>query len=90
MRPPCTGLRLWWHLPLPRARKDREHLIYHRSAPVGGEVPGVDGLSHALKPAELGLLAEVPVYDADDGVDRLAREPVTAAEQLAPHLVTSS
>jgi hypothetical protein len=40
----------------------------------------VDGLLLALKPAELGLLCEVPVNDVDDGVDLLAREPVTAAE----------
>jgi hypothetical protein len=34
----------------------------------------------ALKPAELGLVGEVPIYNADDGIDLLAREPVTAAE----------
>ena len=40
----------------------------------------MDGLSLALKPAELGLLGEVAVYNVDDSVDLLAREPVTAAE----------
>ncbi len=40
----------------------------------------MDGLFLALEPAELGLLCEVAVDDADDGVDLLARELVTAAE----------
>ena len=74
------SLRSWWLLLLPGVRKDREDLLYQSPALVGREVSGVDGLSLALKPAELGLLGEVPVYNVDDGVDLLAREPVTAAE----------
>ena len=45
----------------------------------------MDGLSLALKPAKLGLLSKAPVYNVDDGIDLLAREHITAAEQLAPH-----
>ena len=40
----------------------------------------MNALVLALKPAELGLLCEVAVYNVDDGVDLLAREPVAAAE----------
>ena len=45
----------------------------------------MDGLFLALESTELSLLGKVAIYNVDDGVDLLAREPVTAAEQLAPH-----
>jgi len=64
----------------PFARKDREHLLYQRPSLFGREVSRVDGLFLALKPAELALLGEVPIYNADDGIYLLAREPLTAAE----------
>jgi hypothetical protein len=45
----------------------------------------VDSLFLTLESTELGLLGEVAVYNVDYGIDLLAREHITAAEQLAPH-----
>jgi hypothetical protein len=53
---------------------------YQCLALIRREVSRVNGLFLALKPTELGLPGEVPIYNVDDGVDLLAREPVTAAE----------
>src|ERR687897_1341734 len=70
---------------LPGVPKDGEHFLYEGPALIGREVPGVDGLLLGVKPAKPGLLGEVAVYYVDYGVDLLARQPITAAEQLTPH-----
>ena len=77
---PLYSLWSWSRILRPRVRKDREHLLYQSPALIRREVSRVDGLFLALKPAELGLLGEIPVYNVNDSVDLLAREPVTAAE----------
>ena len=82
---PLYSLWSWSRILRPRVRKDREHLLYQCPALFGREVSRVDGLFLALESTELGLLGEVTVYNVDDGVDLLTREPFTAAEQLAPH-----
>ncbi len=82
---PLYSLWSWSRILRPRVRKDREHLLYQRPAFSRREISGVDGLFLALESTELSLLGEVTVYNVDDGVDLLTREPVTAAEQLAPH-----
>jgi hypothetical protein len=58
--------------------EELEDLVYQLLAPLGREIPGVDGLFVGLKVAELALLGQVPVYKTHDGIDLLAREPVAA------------
>ncbi len=64
---------------LPGIFEDLEDLAYKRLALVGREVSGVDGLLVGLEVPELGLLGQVAVYEAHDGLDLLAREAVAAA-----------
>ena len=77
---PLYSLWSWSRILRPRVRKDREHLLYQHPALIRREVSGVEGLFLALESMELGLLGEVAVDNVDDGVDLLARQPVSAAE----------
>jgi hypothetical protein len=58
--------------------KDLEDLLYQRLALLGWKIPRVDGLLVGLEVAVVRLLGQVPVYEAHDGVDLLARETIAA------------
>ncbi len=58
--------------------EDFEDLVYQLLAPLGREVPGVNGLFIGLKVAELAFLGQVPIYKTHHSIDLLAREAVAA------------
>jgi hypothetical protein len=59
--------------------EDLEDLAYKSLSLLGREISGVDGLLVGLKVTEVGLLGQVTVYKAHNGLDLLARESVAAA-----------
>lgn len=58
--------------------EDLEDVVDEGFAFVGREVAGVDGLFVGLEVPEGRLLGEVLIYEADDRIDFLAGEAVTA------------
>lgn len=59
--------------------EDLEDLLDQGLAFLGRQVPGMDGLLVGLEVAEVRLLGQVPVYEAHDGINLLARETVATA-----------
>ena len=59
--------------------EDLEDIVYESFAFVGGEVSGVDGLFVGLEVSRGSFLGEVLVYEADDSVNFLTGEAITAA-----------
>jgi hypothetical protein len=59
--------------------EDLEDLLDQGLAFLGRQVPGMDGLLVGLEVAEVRLLVQVPVYEAHDGINLLARETVATA-----------
>jgi hypothetical protein len=58
--------------------EDFEDLVYQLLAPLGREIPRVNGLFIGLEVAELAFLGQVPVYKTHHSIDLLAREAVAA------------